>query len=144
MKTAVARLPLIFALGAALTALTVRAPGADVPRLDPEEAAARVESGEAVLIDVREPEEWEETGVVATAHLLPLSDLRGPREQWRAFLERHRDKELILYCRSGNRSGQAAAILAEEGFRVANAGGLKDWIAAGQAVSRAHAAARSD
>jgi rhodanese-related sulfurtransferase len=110
---------------------------AEVSSLTPADAAARVAAGTAVLVDVRETAEWNETGVVATAHLLALSDLRGPRAQWKTFLEANRGKELILYCRSGNRSGQAAQILAAEGFHVANAGGLKDWVAAGQPTRKA-------
>lgn len=101
-------------------------------RLTPEEAAERVKTGEAVLIDVREPDEWSETGVVSTAYVLPLSDLRGGRVAWEAFLEANADRELILYCRSGNRSGQAMKLLQEEGYRTANAGGIGDWIDAGQ------------
>lgn len=98
--------------------------------MTPAEATKRVASGEAVLIDVREPEEWEE-GVVKSAYLLPLSNLRGDRELWNDFLQKHPNQEIILYCRSGNRSGIAAGILAEEGFDVANAGGYRDWQAAG-------------
>ena len=112
---------------------------ADVPTISPDEAAARVATGTAVLVDVRESAEWQQTGVVATAHLLALSDLHGERETWKEFLESHRDQELILYCRSGNRSGQAAKLLAAEGFRVANAGGLRDWVAAGQPTRRVDA-----
>lgn len=128
------RLPLLrFMFGwLLLPVLGWAATAAEVPDVAPADAAARVQAGTAVLVDVREPAEWKDTGVVATAHLLALSDLRGEREQWKAFLEAHRDQELILYCRSGNRSGQAAQILAAEGFRVANAGGLRDWIAADQ------------
>jgi len=101
--------------------------------LTPEGIARRVAAGEAVLIDVREPDEWT-AGVAAPALLLPSSDLRGERRQWRAVLEKNRDKELILYCRSGNRSGQAAALLAGEGFRVANGGSFARWSASGQLV----------
>mgnify|MGYP002637447048 CR=1 FL=1 len=97
----------------------------------PTEAAERVAAGTAVLIDVREPSEWTSTGVAAPAILLSLSDLRGERTEWKAFLEQNKDKELILYCRSGNRSGVAAGILAKEGFITANAGGYKHWVAAG-------------
>lgn len=98
------------------------------------DTAARVASGSAVLVDVREPAEWADTGVAEPAALLPLSDLRGDRAKWQAFLAANRDKELILYCRSGNRSGIAASILEKEGFTVANAGGFKHWAAAGLPV----------
>jgi rhodanese-related sulfurtransferase len=101
--------------------------------LTPEEIARRVAAGEAVLIDVREPDEWT-AGVAAPALLLPLSDLRGERRQWKAVLEKNRGKELILYCRSGNRSGQAASLLAGEGFRTANGGSFARWSASGQLV----------
>ncbi|MBW7894742.1 MAG: rhodanese-like domain-containing protein [Opitutaceae bacterium] len=102
--------------------------------LDPAEALQRVESGQAVLIDVREPAEWAATGVAAPAALLPLSDLKGDRREWTPYLEAHRGKELILYCRSGNRSGIAGRILAKEGWTVANGGAFKTWQAAGLPV----------
>ena len=105
--------------------------GAGVVTLTPAEAVARLKAGDAVLIDVREADEWAETGVAEPAVLLALSDLRGTREQWKPFLEKNRDKTLLLYCRSGNRSGQAAALLAKEGFKVANAGAFKAWESAG-------------
>lgn len=92
-----------------------------------QEAASRLETGNAVLIDVREPGEWASTGVAAPAVLLSLSDLRGERTHWKSFLAENKDKELILYCRSGNRSGIAARILAKEGYQVTNAGGFKHW-----------------
>jgi len=129
-------LPLLVAAIAASVLLPC-ARAAEVAALAPAEAAARVAAGKAVLVDVREAGEWEATGVVASAHLLALSDLRGPRARWKPFLEANREKELIFYCRSGGRSGQAARLLAEEGFRTANAGGLKDWIADGQPLRKA-------
>lgn len=94
--------------------------------IPPEEAARRVQAGEAVLIDVREPAEWQ-GGVAEPALLLPLSDLRGERSEWKPVLEEVGDKELILYCRTGNRSGIAAGILEKEGFRTSNAGGFAAW-----------------
>jgi rhodanese-related sulfurtransferase len=99
-----------------------------------QDAADRVKAGTAVLVDVREPAEWADSGVAAPAALLSLSDLRGERAQWKTFLEQNKDKELILYCRSGNRSGIAANILEKEGFKVVNAGGFKHWAGAGLPV----------
>ncbi|MFA6287884.1 MAG: rhodanese-like domain-containing protein [Opitutaceae bacterium] len=101
----------------------------------PEEAAKRVTAGTAVLIDVREPDEWTD-GVVMGALLLPLSDLRGERTKWRSVLEANRDKELIFYCRSGTRAGMAAELLAKEGFKTANAGGFGAWKKSGQPTSK--------
>jgi rhodanese-related sulfurtransferase len=115
---------------------------ADVPVIAPAEAAKRVAGGKAVLIDVRGPDEWAETGVAAPAALLPFSDLTGARKQWRTFLEKNRDKDLIFYCASGSRAGRAAQLLAKEGFRTANAGGFGDWQAAGLPVRQAEEPAR--
>lgn len=96
----------------------------------------RLNAGDAVLIDVRESDEWAETGVAAPAELLALTDLCGTREQWKPFLEQNRAKQFLLYCRSGGRSGRAAAILAAEGFSVANVGGFNAWQAAGLPVKQ--------
>lgn len=98
-------------------------------------ASAKVKACEAVLIDVREPGEWA-GGVAEGALLLPLSDLRGARERWTAELGKNRDKELIVYCASGMRSGMAAGILRKEGYRAANAGGFSAWCSAGLPVKR--------
>jgi rhodanese-related sulfurtransferase len=109
---------------------------AEVPAITPAEAAKRVAAGTAVLVDVREPSEWAEAGVAEPAALLPSSDFKGERTLWKPFLEKHAGKEVILYCRSGRRSGQVAEKLATEGVKVANAGGFKDWQAAGLPVRK--------
>lgn len=97
-----------------------------VVRSEPIAAAAKVRAGEAILIDVREPNEWE-AGVAAPAYLLPLSDLRGDRTKWMHVLAESKETPIYLYSRSGARSGQAAEILAKEGFNVANIGGYNEW-----------------
>ena len=103
------------------------------PSISPEDANARLKAGTAVLIDVREPDEWSD-GVAEPALLCSLSDLRGDRAQWKAVLEANRDKELVLYCASGARSGVAAGLLRKEGFNAVNAGGFGDWRSAGLPV----------
>jgi rhodanese-related sulfurtransferase len=109
-----------------------RLAAAEVPRLTPQAAAQLVAANQAVLVDVREPAEWAETGVATPAVLLAKSDFDADQAGgWKPFLEKHRGQEIILYCRSGNRSGKVAAGLAAQGYKVANAGGFKDWEAAG-------------
>jgi rhodanese-related sulfurtransferase len=103
------------------------------PSISPAEAAQRVAEGTAVLIDVREPAEWS-GGVAEPAVLCSLGDLRGDRAQWKKVLEANKDKELILYCASGARSGVAASILRKEGYNVVNAGGFSSWRGAGLPV----------
>ena len=125
------------ALGVMLLAVCFSsARSAEVPAITPAEAAKRVAAGTAVLVDVREPSEWAEAGVAEPAALLPSSDFKGERTLWKPFLEKHAGKEVILYCRSGRRSGQVAEKLATEGVKVANAGGFKDWQAAGLPVRK--------
>lgn len=105
-------------------------PAFAIPGIEPSAAMDKVKSGGAVLVDVREPAEWT-GGVVEGALLLPLSDLKGPRTLWAVELEKAKGKELVVYCRSGNRSGIAAAILQKEGWTVWNAGGFSSWVKAG-------------
>ena len=117
-------LGLFLALAAALSA-------AEVVRVTPQDAAALLAANKAVLVDVREPAEWTETGVAAPAMLLPKSDFDGSQKLWKEFLAGAGGKQIIVYCRSGRRSAAVASALAEKGFSVANAGGFMDWKAAG-------------
>lgn len=94
--------------------------------ISPLEANERVQKGQAILIDVREPDEWAE-GVATPAHLLSLTELNGSRENWKPVLEANKDKQIILYCRSGNRSGKAAKTLADEGYTTLNMGPFTAW-----------------
>jgi rhodanese-related sulfurtransferase len=126
-------------LFAAFLATAAVAFAADVQKISPADAAKLVADGKAVLVDVREPKEWAETGVAAPAVLLAKSDFDGAQTDWKPFLEKNAGKEIILYCRSGGRAGTVAAALAEKGVKVANAGGLKDWAAAGLPVRKIEA-----
>ena len=110
---------------------------AEVPKVTPAAAAQLVADGKAVLVDIREPAEWAEAGVAAPAVLLPKSDFDGEKKQWKDFLGKVGDKQLILYCRSGRRAETVGQALAAEGRSVANAGGMKDWVAAGLPVREA-------
>ena len=96
------------------------------PGITPGDAKAALQSGAAVLVDIREPAEWS-SGVAQSAVLLPFSDLRGSRAQWHRFLEKNKGNRLLLYCHSGSRSGMAASLLCREGFDAMNAGSLQDW-----------------
>lgn len=114
-------------LGLAVVAIGV----AGVPAVTPEEAARLVSEGKALLVDVREPSEWAETGVAAPAALLSKSDFEGAKKEWAPFLEGVGNRQVIVYCRSGRRSESVAAALAKEGFDVTNAGGFRAWKDAG-------------
>jgi rhodanese-related sulfurtransferase len=126
-------LPLI-----ALFSLLSTLVAAEVQKVDPAAAAKLVAEGKAVLIDVREPAEWAETGVAAPAVLLPKSAFdAGMAGAWKDFVAKVGDQQVITYCRSGRRSDAVAAALAEKGLKVANAGGFKAWQEAGLPVRKA-------
>jgi rhodanese-related sulfurtransferase len=127
-------------LGASIV-FTVAAYAAEVPKVAPAEAAKLVANGKAILVDVREPNEWAETGVAQPAVLLPKSDFDGEQKQWKEFLSKVGSKQVIVYCRTGRRSGAVAGALAEKGVNVANAGGLKDWTDAGLPTRKVEAPA---
>ena len=89
------------------------------------DAARRVERGDAVLLDVREAEEWQAGHAPAAQHL-PMSALRD------RLADVPQDRPLLAICRSGNRSGQVAAALAQIGYEIENVdGGMKAWVKAG-------------
>ncbi len=97
-----------------------------LPDLDPGRAAELLERGEAVLLDVREPQEWAAGHAPQAVHL-PLGLLAPGAVE--------RDRPIIAACRSGNRSGKAADALAAAGVRVHNlAGGMKAWTERGLPV----------
>jgi len=93
--------------------------------ITPEEVKKRIDSGEELnLVDVREPHENAEFNIGGT--LVPLGDIRIMQID---EIEDLKDKEVIVYCRSGNRSGQAAMLLETMGFQdVKNlTGGMLSW-----------------
>lgn len=93
--------------------------------ITPEELKQRLDSGEQLnIVDVREPHENADFNIGGT--LVPLGQIQAMQVD---ELEDLKDKEVIVYCRSGNRSGQAAMILETMGFQnVKNlVGGMLKW-----------------
>jgi len=89
-----------------------------------QELRQKLESGEKfVFIDVRERWEYDEFNL--GARLMPLGELMN--RIWE--LEDHKNDEIVLYCRSGNRSGMAQSLMQAQGFtNVRNlSGGLLAW-----------------
>ena len=78
------------------------------------------EKAYSVMIDVRTDEEWR-AGYIEGAIHIPLSEIKKNIENY----EISKDEEILLYCRSGNRSGRAKVILDELGYTdVTNIGGI--------------------
>ena len=80
----------------------------------------------AFVLDVRQPEEWNEYHVPGST-LIPLGELEARAK------ELPRDKKILVVCRSGNRSATGRDILLRAGFSSVTslAGGLSQWKAAG-------------
>lgn len=96
-----------------------------VPQTDAA-GARRLAAQGALLLDVREPDEWA-AGHIDSAIHVPLGQLDPTRFD--------PSRPIVAICRSGNRSGQAAAALADAGIDAHNlAGGMKAWADAGQDV----------
>lgn len=94
-------------------------------RLHPGEALGSVNAGEAVIFDVREDEERGAGRIPGSEHV-PLGEIEDRTG------DLPNEKEIILVCRSGNRSSLAAAALSEAGYRAANLeGGVKAWVEEG-------------
>jgi rhodanese-related sulfurtransferase len=90
-----------------------------------EELKARIDAGETLhLLDVREPFEHEDFNIGGV--LLPLGKIQTLQTD---DIEDWKDQEIICYCRSGNRSGQACMILEGAGFtNLKNlSGGMNAW-----------------
>lgn len=106
-------------------------PQPDVPAVTAVDAAVMVEDG-ALLIDIREPAEWQAMRIPG-AEFKPLSRI----QEW--FEGLPRDRDIILQCRSGDRSARATdALIRQAGFdRVFNlSGGLIAWHSANLPIDR--------
>ena len=90
-----------------------------------EELKARMDAGEKLnLIDCREPHEYAEFNI--GANLIPLGKFQTFQID---ELEHLKNEEVIIHCRSGNRSGQACMLLDTMGFiNTKNVvGGMLEW-----------------
>lgn len=97
---------------------------ADVSLISPNQAAQMQAQQKAVIVDVRENDEWK-AGHIAGAVHIPLGEIQNHL----ADLRQYQNSQLIMQCRSGARSAKAANILAKAGFsNVQNMeGGLNAW-----------------
>jgi len=93
-----------------------------------QQAASMSDQRQAVIIDVREDEEWRQ-GHIPNAIHIPLSQLAGRMSE----LEQYKNGVVITQCRSGKRSSKAANMLKRAGFsQVYNMnGGLVAWLKSG-------------
>ena len=92
--------------------------------VSPTESTQMINRDDALIIDVRESNEYSTGHIINSVHI-PLSSLKSRVKE----LEKHKTQKVILACRSGHRSSQACATLKKEGFeQVFNlSGGVMAW-----------------
>jgi sulfur-carrier protein adenylyltransferase/sulfurtransferase len=96
----------------------------EISEIDATHARERIESGEPVVVDVREQDEWDEGHIPGAVHV--------PRGHLESRIERlapDTSRPVVVYCSAGNRSAFAAKTLTDLGYEdvVSLAGGFTDW-----------------
>jgi rhodanese-related sulfurtransferase len=91
--------------------------------------AATLRDAGAFVLDVREPDEWV-AGHIPGATLIPLGELAS------RVAEVPRARDVVVVCRSGNRSAQGRDILLGAGHAAVTsmAGGMNDWAGSGRPI----------
>lgn len=122
---------LVVAVGVTACGSAPASAPAKIKTASPQEIASRLPGAlddGMILLDVRTPEEWVSDGFINGATLLPLQQLQDSMDSELP----DKDAEIVVYCRSGNRSRQAAEILVNAGYtNVTDLGGIQQWVAAG-------------
>ena len=94
-----------------------------ITQYTPTKLAARIESGEVVVLDVREDKERSVSHIQGDIHI-PIKALLKDSDR----LNKYKHKEIVCYCQTGSRSLVAATRLKKLGFKVANlSGGMGEW-----------------
>jgi rhodanese-related sulfurtransferase len=102
--------------------------------VDATEFAKFIENPEVVVLDVRTSEEHVEGFIPGTHYNI---DVLKDNYEHVATETLQKDKPVALYCRSGNRSKNAARILAEQGYEVVELGtGFRGWVAVGYQIAK--------
>jgi len=98
----------------------------------------------ALIIDIRTPQEWAASGLIPQSYPLTFFDADGRYDmnQWQAKLDKLRsapDQPVVLVCKSGNRSAKAGQLLTQT-QQMKNIhhlqNGIAGWVTAGNPVAR--------
>jgi len=92
--------------------------------VSPMQATLLINREDAVIVDVRETAEFEQSHLPNARHI-PLGQLK----ERMAELEKFKERAIVVYCAVGNRSASAATMLSKEGFTKVSslAGGIGAW-----------------
>lgn len=97
------------------------------------EAVRLMNNEEALMLDVREEGEFKDGHVINSVHI-PLGVLESRLKE----IEAHKEKPVIVYCRTGQRAAKAGTVLQRQGFKSIYKlnGGMLAWSDAGLPVKR--------
>ncbi len=106
------------------TILMLAGCNSELASVEPKQAAAMFAEKKAIILDVREPHEWQEQHIAGAIHI-PLAQVEARLSE----LSQYKDSPVIVQCRSGKRSAKAASTLQAAGFtQVYNlTGGIIAW-----------------
>lgn len=103
--------------------------------LDPEDLQKKIDKG-AVVIDIRTPPEWIQTGIIPTSKKIMFFDQNGQYDiqawmnEFGKYIKKQ-DQEFVLVCRSGNRTGMVGSFLSDK-LKFKNVyhlqNGINSWI----------------
>lgn len=102
-----------------------------VSEVEPHEAAEMIRKQDAVVIDVREPDEYLGGAIPGSKHI-PLRQVAGRVDELKAYAGR----PIVVNCKSGRRSAHACQVLSRAGIEDVHnlKGGIHAWAAGGQKV----------
>jgi len=105
----------------------------NITEISPQDAAAKSKNGEAVIVDVRDKDEWDEEHIPGAIHMS-----RGTIELDIEEKVPDTNAMIICHCGGGGRSALAADSLQKMGYKNVRsmAGGFKAWKAAGLATAK--------
>ncbi len=103
-------------------------------QLNVNQAVLLLNNDDAVVVDVRENKEMMDAGKIQGAKHIPLTDFQKRLPE----LDKSKNKPILVYCRSGSRSGHVCHTLTKNGFENVNnlTGGIAAWESANMPVTR--------
>ena len=124
----------LLAIGSGALLMVPALKGAGAGSLTPADAVQRINREKAVIVDVREPEEYV-TGHITNAKNIPLAQLDERLPQ----VAKNKSVPVVLVCEKGARAVRAEAMAKKLGYEKAQAlaGGMKGWRDAGMPVVKA-------
>lgn len=128
MSLKLKRVNRVWSIGVISVGILLAACTPDIATVTPKQAAEMFLQQKAIIVDVRENDEWQAQHITGAIHI-PLGQVQARI----AELAQYKNSTIIMQCRSGKRSEKAARLLETAGFsRVYNlTGGISAWSKSG-------------